>query len=715
MSSNSTDCSLGPMPNPDVSGIGVRISFYAQAFLLALQSARSSSSDEITNALTTLVATNMAYCVTTMTLGFAGNSPNQLSLYDALVVVYLLTPSWTAIFFTMPAYNRLKKGSRVVKLLAILQSYLVFACAFVVLTLAPSFGSNPPCNGYLNFVIFRPFKVLENGRTAFLVLLSCVTVGYTLMLVSDYRHGIGIFMKAAREWNGDEEKGRRRKRKGEKSKEMKGGVNAAGSGEGGEKGGAANGDANGDAGASGGVRNGDATTGQPDGGAGDTGSQAAAGDGQPTTGLDHSAAQANSGAPPQHAEPSVPPDGSQVHVASDADPIDPASVPPTAPTQPQAVSQSPQDNGASTTAQSSSPPNAVPSNQPIPQNSPTVPSQPSPPQQASNPPPSPPTSIPASAPIPATTPIPRPASLHSSRSSPDHLELTLFNPNPYSTRLSFQDSTANESTISFDKEAGASNPDFGGGAFRPGGAGIDPTAASPFGVGARIPADLPYQVDLSGRLIVNIFLISVVSLLAILNTELLREYNHPQPADKSWGFGQILPVFLVILPLTSTISAFKEHGLGERKRKHKKVRVRNRKTGAAGIGTGTGASQPSSAPFGGPRPHRRRPTAASGGAGAGAGGPFFGGAGANPFAFAFGGAPFSGAATGTTNAAGTTTMFATGAVIEEVSEMGHGRPEGDGDGYEVYEVDSDDDDDEDELYGPEEAELDSHGIQQVPR
>ncbi|KDQ54255.1 hypothetical protein JAAARDRAFT_60676 [Jaapia argillacea MUCL 33604] len=609
MSSNSSDCSSFPTPNPDVSGIGVRISFYAQAFLLALVSARSSSPDEITNALTTLIATNMAYCVTTMTLGFANGSQNQLSLYDALVVLYLLIPSSTAIFFTMPTYNRLKKGSRLVKLLAVLQSYLVFTCSFVVLTLAPTFGSNSPCNDHHNFVIFRPFRVLHNGRTAFLVLLSCVIVGYTAMLVSDCGHRIGIFMKAARagKWGveGDEEKGRRRRnKKGGKLGEMKPGAATAGSGEGGDTGGAADGDGIGLA--SEGVGSGDATTGSVGGEAGDTGSQATAGDGQTTT---------------------------------------------------------------------------------------TIPSQPSPLQQASNPPPSPP------------TPIPILVSPNSSRSSPGHLELTLFNSNSYSPRVSFEDSTANQSTISLDKETSTSDPGFGDGAYQPRRAGIDPMSGS-FVAGGKVPVDSPYQVNVSGRLIVNIFLITMVSLLAIVNTELLRKYNHPQPADKSWGFGQILPVFLVILPLTSAYSAFKEHGLGVRKRKERKILVRTRKSGAAGTGMGKGANHLNSATLlGAPPLHLRPPTT---GGGAEAGGSFFGGAGANPSTLAFGGAPFSGTATGTTNAAGTITMFVTGAVIEEVSEMGLGRPKGDDYEYEVYEVDSDDDE---ELSGPEEAELNSHGIQ----
>lgn len=78
----------GPPLNLDVSGIGVRISFYLQTLflgeycslyapsqraltssILACLSARSGSLDEITGTLYTLIATNMAMAVTSLLLG----------------------------------------------------------------------------------------------------------------------------------------------------------------------------------------------------------------------------------------------------------------------------------------------------------------------------------------------------------------------------------------------------------------------------------------------------------------------------------------------------------------------------------------------------------------------------------------------------------------------------------------------------------------------
>ena len=76
--------------NPDVSGPGVRISFYLQAFflctflclwvlycsehhVLAVLAARSDSKEEINTALYTLTLTNVAMAVTTLVLGFQPN------------------------------------------------------------------------------------------------------------------------------------------------------------------------------------------------------------------------------------------------------------------------------------------------------------------------------------------------------------------------------------------------------------------------------------------------------------------------------------------------------------------------------------------------------------------------------------------------------------------------------------------------------------------
>ena len=81
---------------------------------------------------------------------------------------------------------------------------------------------------------------------------------------------------------------------------------------------------------------------------------------------------------------------------------------------------------------------------------------------------------------------------------------------------------------------------------------------------------------------VKLIIISVLWALAILNTELLIGWNHfadTSDPQSVWQFGQVsgpvsqfentypprylqvLPLFLLVLPFSGTLNAFKEHGL----------------------------------------------------------------------------------------------------------------------------------------------------------
>ncbi|KAI5118519.1 hypothetical protein M0805_007688 [Coniferiporia weirii] len=175
----------GPQMNTDISGPGVRISFYLQALFLACLSARSGSLDEITGALYTLIATNVAMAVTSFILGF--KSEPEISLHDAIVVFYLLALSWASVFFSLPAYNRFVKSDKTLKYLSVLQSYILFAFALAILIKADSFGMTPPCNPNAVAVIFRPIPALRAGRIAASVLVVITIIIYSGLTISDYK------------------------------------------------------------------------------------------------------------------------------------------------------------------------------------------------------------------------------------------------------------------------------------------------------------------------------------------------------------------------------------------------------------------------------------------------------------------------------------------------------------------------------------------------
>ncbi|KAH8825188.1 hypothetical protein DL96DRAFT_1712209 [Flagelloscypha sp. PMI_526] len=144
--------------NPDISGIGIRVSFYLQVICLSGLSVRSSSAVESGNALSSLVVTNLAYAVTTIALGM--NPKPSITLYDALVVIYLLTLSWLTIFISLPHYTRFKRSQSALKNLAIVQSYLCFITGFAILGNASTFGdSQSDCNKRIKAVIFGSFSL----------------------------------------------------------------------------------------------------------------------------------------------------------------------------------------------------------------------------------------------------------------------------------------------------------------------------------------------------------------------------------------------------------------------------------------------------------------------------------------------------------------------------------------------------------------------------
>ncbi|KAF8503951.1 hypothetical protein BU17DRAFT_101612 [Hysterangium stoloniferum] len=73
-----------------------------------------------------------------------------------------------------------------------------------------------------------------------------------------------------------------------------------------------------------------------------------------------------------------------------------------------------------------------------------------------------------------------------------------------------------------------------------------------------------YDANIAGDLVAELVVILILWSLAVMNTELLIKWNKFQPSTSSqsqWQFGQVLPLFLVVLPITSTLSAFRENGL----------------------------------------------------------------------------------------------------------------------------------------------------------
>ncbi|KAJ6559900.1 hypothetical protein B0H19DRAFT_1260584 [Mycena capillaripes] len=171
--------------NTDISGIGVRVSYYLQTLFLGCLSARSGSLNEITGALYTLMATNAAMAVTGLILGL--KSEPEISLQDAVIIIYLLSMSWITVVFSLASCNRLSGDTTILQLVSVLQSYVIMAFVFVVVGQPTSFGQSPGnCNQNAVAVIFRSFPASKSGRIVGGTIVGLVAIGYTAMTVIDY-------------------------------------------------------------------------------------------------------------------------------------------------------------------------------------------------------------------------------------------------------------------------------------------------------------------------------------------------------------------------------------------------------------------------------------------------------------------------------------------------------------------------------------------------
>ncbi|KAF7344024.1 hypothetical protein MVEN_01691800 [Mycena venus] len=171
--------------NTDISGIGVRLSYYLQTLFLGCLSARSGSLDEIAGALYTLMATNTAMAVTALILGLKPQP--EITLQDGVIIIYLLSMSWITVIFSLASCNRLSGDTAILQLVSVFQSYVIVAFFFVVVGQAPSFGQTPDCNREAVAVVFRRFSAsTRSGRIVGGTLVGLVVIGYTFMTVRDY-------------------------------------------------------------------------------------------------------------------------------------------------------------------------------------------------------------------------------------------------------------------------------------------------------------------------------------------------------------------------------------------------------------------------------------------------------------------------------------------------------------------------------------------------
>ncbi|KAG5716048.1 hypothetical protein E4T56_gene17128, partial [Termitomyces sp. T112] len=103
MDNAANECAKYADSNPDISGVGVRVSFYLQTFLLVLLVDRSWQNAPI--ALWTFIATSAGLVLAAIIIR------DQLTLFQALQVSNLVWLANFGTFFALASYSRQKAAS----------------------------------------------------------------------------------------------------------------------------------------------------------------------------------------------------------------------------------------------------------------------------------------------------------------------------------------------------------------------------------------------------------------------------------------------------------------------------------------------------------------------------------------------------------------------------------------------------------------------------
>ncbi|KAL0951548.1 hypothetical protein HGRIS_008231 [Hohenbuehelia grisea] len=191
---SASECTRAFDNNPDISGVGVRISFYLQTVLLVLLVDRSWK--DAPTALWSLIATSGGLQLAAIVQAKADN----LSLFQALQVSNLVWLANFGTFVALASYSRQKAASRKkqnkklevldyhVKYAAMLQTLLSMSLTLYMWVSAHTFGPEKECSVFLSYRLFViKVPALTSGRIVGLTVSSLLTASYLVITVHELR------------------------------------------------------------------------------------------------------------------------------------------------------------------------------------------------------------------------------------------------------------------------------------------------------------------------------------------------------------------------------------------------------------------------------------------------------------------------------------------------------------------------------------------------
>ncbi|KAJ3482431.1 hypothetical protein NLI96_g6979 [Meripilus lineatus] len=189
----------GVAVNPDISGIGVRLSFYLQNLFLVLLVTRSW--EDAPGALWTFVTTSFGLTVAAVIQA----KNHELSFFQALQVSNLVWMANFGSYLALASYSRhranheenkkMSKSSKnantetaqktrsddSVKFAAMLQMFFSIALTFYTWKNASTLGNQDQCTPTVKYVIFVALPALHSGRVVALTITGILTAGYAFI------------------------------------------------------------------------------------------------------------------------------------------------------------------------------------------------------------------------------------------------------------------------------------------------------------------------------------------------------------------------------------------------------------------------------------------------------------------------------------------------------------------------------------------------------
>ncbi|KAF7364625.1 F-box domain-containing protein [Mycena venus] len=168
-------------PNPDISGLGVRLSFYVQTIALGKDNSFTLRSEKFgLDAARDEHFRTISFGLTISALVTAVQ--NALPLYQAIIVTDLVWLANWAIFMALATYNRHPRGSHVVQYTAIGQTYISMSLILYLWARASTLDAGFQTTGETVFVVmFKSTSATGAGRTVALVITAVLLIGYSIV------------------------------------------------------------------------------------------------------------------------------------------------------------------------------------------------------------------------------------------------------------------------------------------------------------------------------------------------------------------------------------------------------------------------------------------------------------------------------------------------------------------------------------------------------